>query len=284
MRRIKNCDNLTKEELISSLLKSETNPVERNYMKYFNNSFNDEIKSKINDISLILSRLGNIVTRNDRKKIKKELHEIEKRNNLSNNGKEKIYDDLVKLANTLVKKEEHKNVDHDDLNYFGIRELENFFDDIDNDNYYKPVLVRRFFRNNCKYYQSRGDKDKKLSLKQYLFMIIPYLSDLYDHNNIRNESNEWKVQLNMGVNFISSNDTGEIRTFYVHSDNEEIRLGTETSDIINELFKSFLSNYQEEEKILKNGSNFVFESVDLLAYHIHCSRLKRGKSYIKSPE
>ena len=85
MRRIKNCDNLTKEELISSLLKSETNPVERNYMKYFNNSFNDEIKSKINDISLILSRLGNIVTRNDRKKIKKELHEIEKRNNLSDN-------------------------------------------------------------------------------------------------------------------------------------------------------------------------------------------------------
>ena len=85
MRRIKNCDNLTKEELISSLLKSETNPVERNYMKYFNNSFNDEIKSKINDISLILSRLGNIVTRNDRKKIKKELHEIEKRNNISHN-------------------------------------------------------------------------------------------------------------------------------------------------------------------------------------------------------
>ena len=42
-------------------------------MKYFNNSTNDEIKSKINDIRLILSRLGNIVTKNDRKKIKKAL-------------------------------------------------------------------------------------------------------------------------------------------------------------------------------------------------------------------
>ena len=40
-------------------------------MKYFNNSTNDEIKSKINDIRLILSRLGNIITKNDRKKIKK---------------------------------------------------------------------------------------------------------------------------------------------------------------------------------------------------------------------
>ena len=35
-------DNLTKEDLIISLLKSESNPVERNYMKYFNNSTNDD--------------------------------------------------------------------------------------------------------------------------------------------------------------------------------------------------------------------------------------------------
>ena len=91
LRGIKNYNNVTKE---------------RNYMKYFNNSTNDEIKSKINDIRLILNRLGNIVTKNDREKIKKEFYEIEKRQNLSNNEKEKIYDDLVTLANTLDKKEE----------------------------------------------------------------------------------------------------------------------------------------------------------------------------------
>ena len=116
-------------------------------------------------------------------------------------------------------------------------------------------------------------------------MIMPYLSDLINyHKAIRNESNEWKIQLNMGVNFISSNDTGEIRTFFVRSDNEEIRSGNETNEIINGLLKSFLSNYQNEEKILRNGSNFVFESVNLLSYHIHKTSLKRGKSYIKSPE
>ena len=188
-------------------------------MKYFNNStrddtYDDKIKSKINDIRIILSRLGNIVTKNDRKKIKKELYEIEKRQNLSDNEKEKIYDDLVKLANTLDKKEEHKHSDHDDLDYFGIRELENLFtnDDDNDDNYYKPVLVKSSFKNNYKYYESRGDKDKKLSVKQYLYKIMPYLSDLInDHKAIRNESNEWKIQLNMSVNFISSNDTGEIR-------------------------------------------------------------------------
>ena len=58
-------------------------------------------------------------------------------------------------------------------------------------------------------------------------MIIPYLSDLInDHKNIKNS--KWEIQLNMGENFISTNDTGEIRTLYVNSGNEEIRLGNET--------------------------------------------------------
>ena len=114
---------------------------------------------------------------------------------------------------------------------------------------------------------------------------MPYLSNLInDHKAIRNETKEWKIQLNMHVNFISSNDTAEIRTIFVWSNNEEIRLGNETDDIIKGLINSFLNNYQKEEIILRNGSNFVFESVDLLSYHIHKTSLKRGKSYMKSPE
>ena len=66
--------------------------------------------------------------------------------------------------------------------------------------------------------------------------------------------------------------------------NEEIRLGNETDDIVKRLINSFLNNYQKEELILRNGSNFVFESVGLLSYHIHKTSLKRGNSYIKSPE
>ena len=88
----------------------------------------------------------------------------------------------------------------------------------------------------------------------------------------------------MGVNFISSNDTREIRTFYVNSDNEETRSGNETVEIINKLFESFLNNYQKEEIILRNESYFVFESLEILYYHIHKTNLKRGKSYIKSPD
>ena len=66
-------------------------------MKYFNNSTNDDddtyddkVKDKINDIIMILSRLGNILIKNHRKKIKKELYEIQKKQNLSYNEKKDL--------------------------------------------------------------------------------------------------------------------------------------------------------------------------------------------------
>ena len=131
MRRIKNYNNLTKEDLIFSLLKSESSPAERNYIKYFNNNTNDEIKSKINYIRIILSRLGNIITKSERMKIKKYFYEIEKRINFQLMKKKKIYNDLIKITNTLDKEEKYKNINHNDLDYFGIRELEKLFNDID---------------------------------------------------------------------------------------------------------------------------------------------------------
>ena len=107
--------------------------------------------------------------------------------------------------------------------------MENLFDDVDNDDYYKPILVKSSFKENYKYYESRGDKDKKLSVKLYVYKIMPYLSDLINENKaIENNSNEWKIQIDMHVNFVSSDDNGENGTIFVWSDNEEIRLGNET--------------------------------------------------------
>ena len=56
---------------------------------------------------------------------------------------------------------------------------------------------------------------------------------------------EWKIQLIMKNNFISSLDINDTRIMHTKSDNIEIMNGTETFDIINELFKSFLRRYQE---------------------------------------
>ena len=132
------------------------------------------------------------------------------------------------------------------------------------------------FKNNYEYYEIRGDKNKKISTKQNLTMIISYLSELI--NERKNNNNECKIQLSMGVNFMCITDKSKTRTFYVKSDNKEIRLGNGTSNIINEVIKFFLSNYQKKEQILRNGSNYTFENVDILDIHFHYIKLKRGSS------
>ena len=109
---------------------------------------------------------------------------------------------------------------------------------------------------------------------------MPYLSDIINDHKAKNESNEWKNQVNMHANFISSKDTGETRTIYEQSDNKEITLGNEIDYIIKKLLESFLNNFQKEEIILRKGSDFIFVRVDLLSHNFHKISLKRGKSYI----
>ena len=189
LRRIKNYDKLSKEDLIYTLLISESNPIESNYEKYITNNTNNEIKARINNIRIILARLGNAVTKNEKNKIRKDLYKIEKKQKLIKTQKERVYRYLIQLANALNKREEYKHSDNKDLDYFEIRDIENLFIDADYD-YYKPVLVKSSFENNYKYYEIRGDKDKKLSIKEYLYTIIPQLTELI--NERKNNRNEQK--------------------------------------------------------------------------------------------
>ena len=77
LRKIKNYDKLSREDLVYTLLRSKRD-LESNFEKYITNDINDETKGKINNIRITLSRLGNIVIQNERKKTKKGLYEIEK--------------------------------------------------------------------------------------------------------------------------------------------------------------------------------------------------------------
>ena len=168
------------------------------------------------------------------------------------------------------------------MDYFGIKDIEHLFIIIDDADYYKLILAKSSFKNNYEYYEIRGDRNKRLSVKQYLTKIIPQLTELI--NKKKNNHNEQKIQLSMGVNFMCVIDKEKTRTFHVKSDNEDIRIGNDTSNIINELIKSFLSNYQKEKQILRGGSNYIFENVYMLGIHFHNIKLKRGESYIKSPK
>ena len=85
-------------------------------------------------------------------------------------------------------------------------------------------------------------------------------------------------------NFISSKDSDEIPTMHTKSNNIEIMMGNETDEIIEELFESILQKYQEGLQEKMKGSEFDFDSVDLLHYNLHKISLNRGGSYIDSPK
>ena len=84
-------------------------------------------------------------------------------------------------------------------------------------------------------------------------MIRPYLSDMInDHktqggwrihsgNTItkRKTQSVWKIQLTMTINFISSKpDSEETRIMHTKGFNIEIMMGSETDEVIEDLFES----------------------------------------------
>ena len=59
------------------------------------------------------------------------------------------------------------------------------------EDYYKAILAKSSFEKGFKLYESRGDKNKTLSVEQYLKMIMPHLKELINnHKVIKNGSNE----------------------------------------------------------------------------------------------
>ena len=93
-------------------------------------------------------------------------------------------------------------------------------------------------------------------------------------NDLKAKS-EWKIQLSMKINFMSSKDTNETSIIYKYS----VNIG-----IVQKLFDSLLQRYQKglEEKM--KGSDcvvvvvVVVDSVDLLHYKCHRISLNCGGS------
>ena len=115
-------------------------------------------------------------------------------------------------------------------------------------------------------------------------MIIK-LTENYEKVHSSNDyetEGEWKIQLSMQINLVSSKDSDEICIVHAKSDNIDILMSSEMNE--EEFFKSLLQKYQEglEESIRR--SEFVFDSVNLLYYHFQKISLKRGRSYTDSPK
>ena len=58
----------------------------------------------------------------------------------------------------------------------------------------------------------------------------------------------------------------------------------DANEVVDELFESLCSRYQENAETSMRGSDFIFESVQLLYYKCHKINFKHGGSYIDSPD
>ena len=133
-------------------------------------------------------------------------------------------------------------------------------------------------------------------MKRYLNIIKPYLIDIINeyktHGLVRyhsgnkswleETSNEWKIQLKMAINFISSKVSDETRTLHTKNNNVEIMIGSGKNAFIEELFESFLQKYLEGLEESMRRSEFVYDSIDVYHYNLNKVSFKKiHKEYQK---
>ena len=114
-----------------------------------------------------------------------------------------------------------------------MKDIEGLFDLVIDEDYYQPIIVKGAFNNNYIIYESRGDKDKILTVN----MVRPYLVDMInDHKN----KSEWKIQLTAVINFISSKpDSNYALIMDTKSNNIEIMIGSDTNEVTEDFLNLF---------------------------------------------
>ena len=124
-------------------------------------------------------------------------------------------------------------------------------------------------------------------------MIRPYLRDLINGHKPTEELNndgdservEWKVQVVMQNNCISTKDFEETQTIYSASKPVEIFMGTDTDDTIDRFFDTFLQRFQQGLVTSNDrGSGFTNKNVALVYYYFQKIVIQRVESFIMSPE
>ena len=84
----------------------------------------------------------------------------------------------------------------------------------------------------------------------------------------------WKIQLTIGINFISSKMLNNTK-FTSYND---------ANEVVNEPFESLRSRYQGNLEKLMRWSEFIFDSVLLMYNKCHKVNFRRGGSYIDPPD
>ena len=106
-----------------------------------------------------------------------------------------------------------------------------------------------------------------------------------EEDNSDTERGEWKVQLAMQNDCISTKNFEENCTIYSASKPVEILMSSDRNDVIDRLFDETLQRFQQTIETLNDrGSELTHERVALLYYYFQKTDIRRAESYIKSPD
>ena len=104
-------------------------------------------------------------------------------------------------------------------------------------------------------------------------------SDTDEKDNSDTERGEWKLQLVMQNNCISTKNFEETRTIYSASKPVEIFMGTNTDDATDGLFDTLLQRFQQAIETSNDIENeFTHESVALLYHYFQKINILRAES------
>ena len=141
-------------------------------------------KKKIIDIKKDFNELRYKFSKSKIKEIRRSFYDRKNPKNLPKSKIKEIQKNLNELEESLFKLK--KYYDNDDNEYIVLKYVKNLFNSTD-ENYYKPMKTTSIFdnKNNYMEYKSKGDKDKILSVKEYLDMIRPHLNDMTNDHKIQ---------------------------------------------------------------------------------------------------
>ena len=167
------------------------------------------------------------------------------------------------------KKETNNRITKDRI----IRDTRKLFKQEEEKDYCKPKRVSNFWNNNYVEFESNGDKNRSLSLDEYLKKCKPYLRNIIiDLQN----SDTWKIQLTIAINFISSKDFEE--EHIMNSKSKNIKFYNDVNEVADKLFDTLGSRHQGNLETSWRGSNFIFDSVQLIYYKCHKVNFRCGGS------
>ena len=268
--------DLKRSELLHILMRTQKHHKEKEYLSLLQAEFNNEIKSKTNEVRKVIIELGMLLNKGDRDSIRKRFTKIDKETP-NRTQKRRLLEELNNILFDLEFKKKHINNAFNSSSSYGLKNLEYIFGNLDD--YYMPILAKESFDGNYQMYTCRGDKERNMYITNYLEKIKSYLIALIDEKKISNQ----KIQLDIAINLIHLNKSDRI-TFYVKSKNSECYIYDNSEDILNLLYDSLLKYFNDKLLICRTDSSYVFESVEGLSIHFHKIDLKRGSLYIPKPK